>query len=258
MTSASDPLHRAVRSLRSAIAKRRERARFERQFAEFSRLPGADRLPLRWSDCLPRPIEDTPTTSFDRHYVYHPAWAARIVRKIDPAVHVDVGSSLFFVSVLSAFVRTEFYDYRPAEITIEGLETGAEDLTALSFEDQSIESLSCMHVVEHIGLGRYGDPLDPSGDQKAMRELQRVVSPGGSLVFVVPVGRPRVCFNAHRVYSYDQIAASFCELELAEFALIRERGPDGWLAGATAAEVAAEDYACGCFWFQRPVRERQD
>jgi SAM-dependent methyltransferase len=248
----TDLLRRAVRSLRAAPARRRQRVRFERQFAEFAQLPGSDRFPLRWSDRLPRLGEDTPTTDFDYHYVYHPAWAARIIRKLDPRVHVDIGSSLFFVSVLSAFVRTEIYDYRPAEIRLDGLKTGSADLTALHFEDRSIDSLSCMHVVEHIGLGRYGDRLDPNGDLLAMSELQRVLSPGGNLLFVVPVGRPRLRFNGLRIYSLEQIIAGFPELDLAEFALIPERGPEAWIAGATAEQVAAEQYGCGCFWFQRP------
>lgn len=251
MTDHVDLRRRAMRWWRAALEQRRQRAQFRRQFVEFAKLPGSDRFPLRWSDRLARLGEDTPTTDFDRHYVYHPAWAARVLRKLDPPVHVDIGSSLFFVSVLSAFVRTEYYDYRPAPIRIDGLETASADLTALRFEDRSIESLSCMHVVEHIGLGRYGDPLDPNGDAKAMSELQRVLSPGGSLLFVVPVGRPRIRFNGHRIYSYEQIVGSFPELELTEFALIPEHGPEGWIAGATAEQVAAQEYSCGCFWFQR-------
>ncbi|HKA13785.1 MAG TPA: DUF268 domain-containing protein [Myxococcota bacterium] len=245
------PVDRAIRGLRTAFRNRRQRARFARQFAEFAQLPGAERFPLQWSERLPRLGEDTPTTGFDRHYVYHPAWAARILRKLDPDVHMDVGSSLFFVSVVSAFVRTEFYDYRPAELELDGLETGTADLAALPFADGSIESLSCMHVVEHIGLGRYGDRLDPNGDLAAMGELQRVLAPGGSLLFVVPVGRPRLRFNGHRIYSREQVLAGFPELDLAEFALIPERGSAGWIAGATAEQVAAQHYGCGCFWFQR-------
>ena len=248
---ADDLTRRALRSLRSAIAPLRQRARFRRQFTEFARLPGADRFTKDWSDRLPRLGEDTATTPFDRHYVYHPAWAARILHKLAPRVHVDIGSSLYFVSIVSAFVRTEFYDYRPAELAIDGLRTASADLTALAFEDRSIESLSCMHVVEHIGLGRYGDRLDPNGDAWAMSELQRVVAPGGSLLFVVPVGRPRLRFNAHRIYSLEQIRARFPELSLVEFALIRERGSEGWIAGATPEQVDAEEYGCGCFWFQR-------
>jgi SAM-dependent methyltransferase len=241
----------ATRGLRAALVRRRNRARFERQFIEFSQLPGSDRLALRWKDRLPRLGEDTRTTEFDRHYFYHPAWAARILRKVDPRLHVDIGSSLYFVAVLSAFVRTRFYDYRPAEIRIDGLESGSADLTALPFEDRSIESLSCMHVVEHIGLGRYGDRLDPNGDVVAMRELQRVLSPGGSLLLVVPIGRPLVRFNAHRIYSLEQVLAAVPELTLTEFALIPEHGPEGWISGAAAERVAAEQYGCGCFWFQR-------
>jgi hypothetical protein len=245
------PLDRALSAVRTALGRRRQRARFRRQFAEFAQLPGSERFPLRWSDRLPMLGEDTATTPFDRHYVYHPAWAARILQKLDPDVHVDIGSSLFFVSVVSAFVRTEFYDYRPAELRIDGLRTGTADLTALPFEERSIESLSCMHVVEHIGLGRYGDRLDPNGDAKAMSELQRVLGRGGNLLFVVPVGRPQLRFNGHRIYSCEQVRAGFPELELVEFALVPEREPAGWIAGATSEQVAAQEYGCGCFWFQR-------
>jgi hypothetical protein len=66
-----------------------------------------------------------------------------------------------------------------------------------------------MHVVEHVGLGSYGDSLDPNGDLKAMSELKRVLSINGNLLFVVPVGKPRVMFNAHRIYSYEQIIECF-------------------------------------------------
>ena len=95
-----------------------------------------------------------------------------------------------------------------------------------------------MHVAEHIGLGRYGDPLDPDGDLKAMGELKRVLAPGGLLLFVVPVGQPRVCFNAHRIYSYGQIVEAFAKLYLEEFALIPDDSIDGGLIINATAEFA--------------------
>ena len=77
-----------------------------------------------------------------------------------------------------------------------------------------------MHVVEHIGLGRYGDPVDYDGDLKAIAELQRVLAPGGNLFFVVPVGQPRIMFNAHRVYSLrTDFVEAFNTFELKEFSL---------------------------------------
>jgi hypothetical protein len=233
------------------LARRRRISAFEREFAEFSRLTGSKRLMPEWKDRYACIDDDTGVTGFDRHYVYHPAWAARRLIRIDPEHHVDIGSSLSFVSVISAFTDVKFYDYRPADLRLSGLEVLSADVTDLPFEDRSIRSLSCMHVVEHIGLGRYGDLLDPDGDLKAMRELQRVLSVGGDLLFVVPVGRPKVIFNAHRVYSLKQIVEQFPELTLKEFALIPECGPEGLVVGASEERVSEEEYACGCFWFSR-------
>jgi len=208
---------------------------------------------VRWRDQFPCLSDATGTTRFDRHYVYHSAWAARVLAATRPAVHVDISSSLYFVTNLSAFIPVEFYDYRPASISLPGLTSGRADLCDLPFADASVQSLSCMHVVEHIGLGRYGDPLDPCGDLKAMAELQRVVAADGTLLFVVPVGAPRTCFNAHRIYSYDQILTAFADLKLVEFALICDDAEGGGLLVAPSpAVVARQPYGCGCFWFTRP------
>ena len=189
-------------------------------------------------------------TPFDRHYVYHTAWAARAVRRIAPPFHVDISSSLYFSSIVSAFVPVRFYDYRPPNLALPDLACAHADLLALPFAGASVRSLSCMHVLEHVGLGRYGDPLDPDGDLKAAAELQRVLAADGDLLVVVPVGRPVLRFNAMRVYSHDQVIAMFAGLSLREFALIHEYEEDGGLTtGATREMADREEYGCGCFWF---------
>jgi SAM-dependent methyltransferase len=111
-----------------------------------------------------------------------------------------------------------------------------------------------MHVVEHVGLGRYGDPLDPEGDLKAMRELTRVLAPGGTLLFVVPVGRPKIVFNAHRIYSYEQVLNCFQGLTLRNFFLIPDNAlEDGPMPSATKEDADKQAYGCGCFWFTKPL-----
>lgn len=243
-------------SVRRIVRTAASRAQYYRSWREFKRLStdAAKRgFSLSARDRKAILGENTADTRFDAHYIYHPAWAARILARERPAEHVDISSTLHFSSILSAFIPVHFYDYRPARLTLDNLTSETADLTALRFEDGSISSLSCMHTVEHIGLGRYGDPLDPDGDIKAIKELKRVLAPGGSLLFVVPIGRPRIVFNAHRIYSYDQIIACFEGLDLKEFSLVPDNGVQaGLIQNASREQANAQRYGCGCFWFKKP------
>lgn len=219
------------------------------EFIRFSRRNKRAGQPSRFADAYPCLNDRIVSTPFDQHYTYHPAWAARVLAGTKPAEHIDFSSILHFGTMLSAFIPVKFYDYRPADIKLPGYESGFADLSKLSFADNSISSLSCMHTIEHIGLGRYGDPLDPDGDIKAINELKRVLGHGGDLLFVTPVGRPRVEFNAHRVYSYEQIIEYFSPLVLKEFSLVPDSG--GLITNADPGLVAQQQYGCGCFWFKK-------
>jgi SAM-dependent methyltransferase len=202
---------------------------------------------LRWP-CL---NDATKTTGFDAHYVYHTAWAARLLAENAPGFHVDISSYLYFASLVSAFIPVRFYDYRPAPLNLTNIECGHADVTNLPFSDNSIDSLSCMHVMEHIGLGRYGDPFDPKGDIKGINELKRVVAPGGHLYFVVPIGGKAVLqFNAHRIYTYKQVVEFFDGFELISFSLVCDDGT--FLNQPRNQEIANEQrYGCGCFLFKK-------
>jgi len=205
-----------------------------------------------WKDRYPCLKDNTLNTGFDAHYIYHPAWAARILAQIKPDLHVDIGSSLHFCTLVSAFISVKFYDFRPAELVLSNLFSESANLLSLPFKDGSIQSLSCMHVVEHVGLGRYGDQLDPDGDLKAIDELKRVLAPGGSLLFVVPIGKPKVMFNAHRIYSYEQVIGYFSDLELLEFSLVLDDPKsDGLIRNASKEMADVQSYGCGCFHFHK-------
>ena len=218
------------------------------EFFKFRR-GGKKRMSVNFSDAYPCLSDRLKTTPFDQHYTYHPAWAARILAKTKPAEHTDISSILSFSTIVSAFVPVTFYDYRPADLSLSNFKSDFADLKNLPFSDNSIESLSCMHTIEHIGLGRYGDELDVDGDLKAIKEIKRVLKSGGQLLFVTPVGKPRVEFNAHRIYSFKQILEYFEPLELLEFSLIPDSG--GLITNADPALVNDQQYACGCFWFKK-------
>ncbi len=228
----------------------RARQHFRNEFRRFQALSHDDtRFAPAWEDRFPCLDDATGTTDYDSHYVLHTGWAARVLACTRPTIHVDFGSSLYFASIASAIVPFQFFDYRPARLPLPGIITGAADLTSLPFRDGEIHSVSCMHVIEHVGLGRYGDPLDPTGDLKAARELQRVVASGGQLLIVTPVGRPRLMFNAHRIYSYQQVIEMFSDLSLREFSLIPDDAAEPELiTNAPPERVQSQTYGCGCFW----------
>jgi SAM-dependent methyltransferase len=208
------------------------------------------RFNCKWSDRLLVFGEDTATTGFDAHYVFHTAWAARILAQNKPDLHTDISSDLRFVTLVSAFVNMDFYDYRPVELSLSGLTSKQGDLMALPFEDNTVQSLSCMHVVEHIGLERYGEPLDPQGDLKAMSELKRVLAKDGKLFFVVPVGgEARIQYNAHRIYTYQMILKIFSGLTLEGFSLVNDKGE--FIENASEVQANQQRYGCGCWLFSK-------
>jgi SAM-dependent methyltransferase len=216
------------------------------------------RFPLRWEERFVVHGDRTSSVPFDPHYLYHPAWAARCIARIGPERHVDVSSYLPFVTFISAFVELDYYEFRPTPLTpMDGFSSHAGDLMALPFADGSVPSLSCLHVIEHLGLGRYGDPIDAGADRRAFAELRRSLAPGGNLLIAVPVGEPRIRYNAHRVYSVEMVLSELPGLELHEFALIPQDG-SGLVYGDEALALVPRQGSeasagTGCFWLKAPT-----
>ena len=65
--------------------------------------------------------------------------------------------------------------------------------------------MSCLHALEHFGLGRYGDPLDPDGHVKGFSNMASLLKSGGTFYLSTPIGQERVEFNANRVFNPSAI-----------------------------------------------------
>jgi hypothetical protein len=195
------------------------------------------------------PGDATGNSNFDAHYVYHTSWAARRLIKSPTNLHVDIGSDIRFCTIASAFQQILFLDFRPLQIQLQGLQTGRTNLLNLDFTSSSVTSLSCMHVVEHVGLGRYGDAIDPLGSEKAMKELQRILCSEGLLYFVVPVGTSKIVFHAHRIFDPKYILEIFSECSLEEFSLVTD--DRRFVEFATLDQASSQKYGCGCFLFRK-------
>jgi SAM-dependent methyltransferase len=223
--------------------------RFVRHWVRYTESVGAQKVGvLDLQPCLGDWSTHTP---FDAHYFYQGAWLARRLKASKIDRHVDIGSSALTMSVLSAQVETTFVDYRPLKASLPGLTSVAGNILKLPFADNSLHSLSCLHVIEHIGLGRYGDPIDPQGSTKAAFELQRVVRPGGKLFLSLPIGHERVCFNAHRVHAPNSVITMFEQLRLVEFSYVDDAGQLRECQQPSAANNL--QYGCGLFQFEKPV-----
>lgn len=222
---------------------------FIKDYIKYPRIEGAETMKI--IDSYPCIHDKTATTIFDHHYFYQDIWAFNKIKENGAPSHVDVGSKIDFVGFLTAVTKVVFIDVRPLKVVLDNFESKKGDILALPFEDNSVDSLSCLHVAEHIGLGRYGDPLDPQGTKKSAKELSRVLAPGGNLYFSLPVGKPRLCFNAHRIHSPEQILDYFDGLELVELSGIDDNGV--FTKNINIATLRDCDYGCGLFWFKKPI-----
>lgn len=121
------------------------------------------------------------------------------------------------MALIAQFIPVTLVDIRPVEIEVENFSFLAGSILALPYADGVLPSLSSLCVIEHIGLGRYGDPLDARGSEKAAVELLRVLAPGGNLYVSVPVDAEcRIYFNAHRAFTRDYLLSLFPGLTLCE------------------------------------------
>lgn len=246
-------LRKLARTFRDHREQMRLHETYRTRRAEFLSKGGAARFAI--GNDFPCLNDDKPQIPFEPHYFYHPAWACRVLREINPERHTDISSIFAWAGCVSAFWPTDYFEYQPPAIKLDGLNVGRVDLCRLPFADGSLHSLSCMHVVEHVGLGRYGDALDPDGDLRATRELARVLANNGHLLFVTPMAEhSQIEFNAHRIYSYDAVLSMFPGLVLKEFSLVPDDHRQGLIRHADPMLLAGQRFACGCFHFVKHDR----
>jgi SAM-dependent methyltransferase len=218
--------------------------RFWRSYQRYNQLSGLSQ-PLSLNYLYPCLGDDIKETPIEPIYFYQDAWAFEKIVKRQPAFHIDVGSHFKFVALLSKVIKVTMVDIRPLSLPLDTLEFREGSIAHLPFEDASAPSVSSLCVVEHIGLGRYGDPLDPFGTEKAIDELKRIVQPGGDLYLSVPLdNETRVCFNAHRTFREDYLMQLFKPFQVRE---------QRYIYGREFGEHIKPGFGTGCYHLKRLV-----
>ncbi len=186
------------------------------------------------------------------HYFHQDLWAARRIFAANPKEHVDVGSRIDgFVAHLLTFRQVRVLDVRPLATNVTGLVFEQADLMSEAPIMLSADSVSCLHALEHFGLGRYGDPLDVNGWKKGLQNLAKIVRVDGHLYLSAPIGCEQcIEFNAQRIFAPTTIvnAAKAYGLEMIEFSYVDDNGD---FIERTSPECANCDFGCGCYVFRK-------
>jgi hypothetical protein len=82
--------------------------------------------------------------------------------------------------------------------------------------DEKYDAIFSYSSIEHSGLGRYGDKLNPNGDIETMLHIHKHLSDDGLAFIGIPIGKDLLCWNAHRIYGNIRLPLllnNFIELE---------------------------------------------
>lgn len=222
---------------------------------------------FRFSQSLKATGQPFPITSFypaleDRfdtagsiplHYFYLDLHVARRIHTNNPQLHVDIGSRLDgFCAMVASFRKLEIFDIRKLDSRIPNITFRQADFMADEVPCREYcDSISCLHAIEHFGLGRYGDTVDADGHIKGLNNIYTLLKPGGTFYFATPIGPQRVEFDAHRVFSISYLLSLFRDrYTLLSFSYINDANE--YFENHTLSQKDIEDnlhctYGCGIF-----------
>lgn len=242
----------APRSLRGLGRYRSGRQELERQAA-------ASAVPFAFGEprpCLGEDVQEGGVAS--GHYFHQDLLVARRIFERQPGRHIDVGSRLDgFVAHVASFRPIEVLDIRPVAVTIPNITFRQADLMSPLPPEllARTDSASCLHALEHFGLGRYGDPIDHEGHLRGLENLSQLLEPGGILYLSVPIGPQRIEYNAHRVFSVPYLLEVLSPTyEVIGFSYVDDQGnlhADVSLDAVPMADSFGCNYGCGIFELER-------
>jgi|RhiMethySRZTD1v2_1073278.scaffolds.fasta_scaffold1050509_1 SAM-dependent methyltransferase len=232
--------------------------KFIRDYVTFSRMKRG--MP-DWPLAMPYPCfndRGEHAGAIKTHYFHQDLLVAGRIHARNPVRHIDVGSRIDgFVAHVASFRPIEIMDIRPLDVRIPNVSFLQADLMRPAQDGEGIcDSLSCLHALEHFGLGRYGDTLDANGHASGFANLVRLLVPGGIFYFSVPIGPQRVAFNAHRVFGLPYLVTMFEKngLTVEAFAYVDDCGDlhdDQPLSSSLVSTNCGVRYGCGIFELKR-------
>ncbi|PCJ15896.1 MAG: hypothetical protein COB02_17555 [Candidatus Cloacimonadota bacterium] len=223
---------------------------FIRNYFRYNSVNNSDKFNIKFINSSPNLFDrNDDLGKIPKHYFHQDLWMAQKIFEVKPSIHYDIGSRLDgFIANCLVFTKVIMLDIRGINFDINNLsfvQTNATDMSNIL--DNSIDSISSLHAVEHFGLGRYGDPIDPNGYIKAIKEIQRVAKE--DIYFAVPIGVEKLIFDSHRIFDPKTIIDLFDECQLLSFAAIDDNNKLN--ESISPEECTNYKYGCGLFHFRK-------
>ena len=227
---------------------------FVRDFFRLKKQRGADRL-FPFGPLNPITFErNDESGTMSGHYFHQDLLVARKILQANPQKHVDIGSRTDgFVAHVAVFREIEILDIREQKSRVKNISFRQADLMELQADmSDYCDSISSLHAIEHFGLGRYGDPIDYFGHEKAIENIHKILKSNGKFYFSVPMGKQRIEFNAHRIFGLKYLIELLQQrFSIENFSYVDDKG-DLFKNVVLTAEQIKSDLNCtyGCAIFE--------
>ena len=179
------------------------------------------------------PVLEDYDTSFNNHknqFFHADLYISQKIFDENPPNHIDIGSRVDgLVGHLASFRELDVLELRSVDISPhKNINFIRDDITKIKNKknENKYISISSVGVIGHIGLGRYGDSLDPDGPTKAIKSICDLAKENANIYIMVPVGKESIEFNAHRIFNPKNIVDKFEQnnCKLVEFSLVNDHG----------------------------------
>lgn len=186
-------------------------------------------------------------------YFWQDLLISQMIYKNNPKRHIDIGSRIDgFVAHVASYRIIDVFDIRPIHTKIPNVNFYQADLMSDNSNfHNSCDSLSCLHTIEHFGLGRYGDKINNKGYISGLQNITKLISPGGKFYLSTPVGKEKVEFNANWIFNPVRIVEIVKKqgLYLSEFYIIKNGNEFLKIEIHDIEKLSNERYNLGIFIF---------
>jgi hypothetical protein len=220
---------------------------FIRDYFEFKKLSHIDHILPMLGDHKEK------SSKVIKHYFNQDLLVASYIFKNNPKKHVDVGSRVDgFVAHVASFRKIEVIDIRNNNFQFKNIIFKKKDINNI---DKSLinycDSISCLHTLEHFGLGRYGDKIDPEGHIIGFKNLLKILKKNGRLYISFPISNEnKIYFNSERSFHPEEILKWSNNLELLKFDLIDDN--DKIFHDINLKKIKKKlNYSCGIYVFKK-------